>query len=75
MTSQNTKKIGNRPETKPVNKLDTLHETWTTMKPFVRFSAKALKVIAHSLMFIVKNIPKLDEHKPTAAKGSKVIKI
>jgi hypothetical protein len=44
------------------------------MKPFVHFSYKALKVIAHALIFIVKHIPKPEEHKP-AGKSNKVIKI
>jgi hypothetical protein len=75
MANQKTKKIGKRPEAKPVNKLDTLHETWTVMKSFVHFSAKALRVLAHGLIFIVKNVPKPDEHKSSAPKDGKVIKI
>jgi hypothetical protein len=74
MATQNTKKIGKRLATKPVSKMDALHDTWTVMKPFVHFSIKALRVIAHALIFIVKNIPKPEEHKP-AAKNDKVIKI
>ena len=54
--------------------MDTLHDTWTVMKPFVRFSYQALKVIAHALIFIVKHIPKPEEHKPNG-KSDKVIKI
>ncbi len=53
--------------------MDTLHDTWTVMKPFVHFSVKALRVIAHALIFIVKHIPKPDGHKP-AGKSNKVIK-
>jgi hypothetical protein len=71
MANQPTKRIGKRPAKKPVSKLDTLRDTWTVMKPFVHFSIKAMKVIAHALIFIVKNIPKPDEHK----KSDKVIKI
>jgi hypothetical protein len=71
MPTQHTKRIGQRPAKKPVTQLDTLHDTWTVMKPFVHFSIKAMKVIAHALIFIVKNIPKPDDHK----KSDKVIKI
>jgi hypothetical protein len=74
MVQQNTKKIGKRPAAKPVSKMDTLHDTWTVMKPFVHFSIKALRVIAHALIFIVKNIPRPDEHKP-GSKSDKVMKI
>jgi hypothetical protein len=69
-----TKRIGQRPKQKPVTKMDTLHDTWTVMKPFVHFSYKALKVIAHALIFIVKHIPKPEEHK-ASGKSDKVIKI
>jgi hypothetical protein len=73
MAQQNTKKIGQSPIQKPVSKLDTLHDTWTVMKPFVHFSVKAMKVIAHALIFIVKNIPKPDDK--AKAKSNKIIKI
>jgi hypothetical protein len=75
MATQNTKQIGQRPSKKPVSKMDTLHDTWTVMKPFVHFSIKALRVIAHTLIFIVKRIPKPDDHKPARSKNDKVIKI
>jgi len=74
MAQQNTKRIGQRPVQKQVSRMDTLHDTWTVMKPFVHFSIKAMKVIAHALVFIVKNIPKPDDHKPQP-KSNKVIKI
>ncbi len=54
--------------------MDTMHDTWRVMKPFVHFSFKALKVLAGALVFIVKHIPKPEEHKP-AEKRDKVIKI
>ena len=75
MADQNSKRIGQRQVNKPVSKLDTLHDTWTVMKPFVQFSIKATKVIAHALIFIIKNIPKPEDHKPAANKNEKVIKI
>ena len=75
MPTPQNKKIGQRPvANKPVNKMDTLHDTWTVMKPFVHFSIKAMKVIAHALIFIVKNIPKPEEHQPKS-KNDKVVKI
>ena len=74
MPQQNTKRIGQRPVKKPVSHMDTLHDTWTVMRPFVHFSIKAMKVMAHALLFIVKNIPKPDSHKPEP-KSNKVIKI
>ena len=75
MTSQNTKKIGKRTEKEQVPPMDTLHDTWTVMKPFVHFSIKALRVIGYALIFIVKSIPKLEGHKPAASKKNKIIKI
>ena len=74
MANQHTKRIGKRPAAKLVSKMDTLHDTWTVMKPFVHFSIKAMKVIAHALIFIVKNIPKPDDRK-TTRKSDKIIKI
>ena len=68
------KKLGKRPEKERVSTLDNLRDTWIIMRPFVRFSIKALRVIAHSLIFIVKNIPKPENHKPPS-KNDKVIKI
>jgi len=74
MAIQRRRQIGENPKVKPVSKLDTLRDTWRVMKPFVHFSVKALKVIAHALIFIVKNVPRPAEHKP-APKNNKVIKI
>jgi hypothetical protein len=74
MTHQNTQRIGNRPVQKSVSRMDTLHDTWTVMKPFVHFSVKAMQVIARALIFIAKNIPKPDSHKPQP-KDNKIIKI
>jgi hypothetical protein len=74
MPASNQKRIGKRPVKKQVSTTDTLHDTWAVMKPFVHFSVKAMKVLAHALIFVVKNIPKPEEHKP-ASKSNKVIKI
>jgi hypothetical protein len=57
---------------KPVTTMDTLHDTWRVMKPFVHFSVKALKVMAHALIYIVKHIPKPEDH---PKKDDRVIKI
>ena len=75
MAKQNPKQIGKRPAKKSEITMDDLRNTWTVMKPFVYFSIKALRVIAHGLIFIVKNIPKLEDHKPAASKKNKIIKI
>jgi hypothetical protein len=47
-------KIGQRTEKEQVTLSETLHDTWRVMKPFVHFSIKAMKIIAHTLIFIVK---------------------
>lgn len=73
MATQHTKRIGNQPKEKTVSTMDTLHDTWVVMKPFIHFSVKAMKLLAHALIYIVKHVPKPEEHKP--AKGEKVIKI
>jgi len=75
MPSSNQKKIGKRPEKEQVTLSDTMNDTWRVMKPFVHFSIKALRVIGYALIFIVKNIPKLEDHKPAASKKNKIIKI
>ena len=74
MAKQNPKQIGKRPAKKSEITMDDLHNTWTVMKPLVHFSIKALRVIAHGLIFIVKNITKPEEHKSAALKSNKVIK-
>ena len=56
MTKQNPKQPGKQPVKKQEITMDDLRHTWTVMKPFVRFSIKAMRVIAHALIFIVKNI-------------------
>jgi hypothetical protein len=75
MAKQKTYRIEQHPAAEPVSKLDTLRDTWTVMKPFVHFSIKALKVIAHALIFVVKHIPKPGEYNTTGKKNNKVIKI
>ena len=75
MTQQKPKRISKRTAKKPVSRMDTLHDTVTVMKPFVVLSIKALQVIANALVFIIKNIPKPEEHQAAASKSNKVIKI
>ena len=47
---------------------------WEVMKPFVHFSIKAIGAIAHTLIYIVKHIPKPDSLK-SEKKSDKIIKI
>jgi hypothetical protein len=35
---------------------------WSVMRPFAHFGVKALSAIAHTLIAIVRNIPKPDAH-------------
>ena len=74
MPSTQQKRIGNRPEKETVTVQDSLADTWKVMKPFVHFSFKAIKLMARTLIFIVKHIPKPDEDhaKP---KHDKIIRI
>jgi hypothetical protein len=74
MRPSTQKKIGQRTKKETVTLQDTLHDTWRIMKPFVYFSVKALKVVAHALIFIVKQIPKPDGHRPNS-KNTKIIKM
>ena len=74
MPTQHTKRITQRPVKKQPSNLEILQDAWQMMKPFVRFSIKAMKVIAYAAIFIVKNIPKPEDHKPRTKNG-KVIKI
>lgn len=48
---------------------------WEVMKPFVHFSIKAIGAIAHTLIYIVKHIPKPDSLKSSEKKSGKIIKI
>jgi hypothetical protein len=70
----NRKKIGQPKREKEITLSDALRNTWMVMKPFVQFSIKATKVIAHALIFIVKHIPKPDVHEDRS-KNEKVIKV
>jgi hypothetical protein len=74
MPSPNQNKIGQRPEKEQVKLSDSLHDAWIVMKPFVHFSIKAMKIMARTLIFIVRHIPKPEENKPRA-KNDTVIKI
>jgi hypothetical protein len=74
MPTSNQKKLGQRPVKETVTLSDTLGDTWRVMKPFVYFSIKALKVVAGALVFIVRHIPRPEEHRPTS-KNTKIIKI
>lgn len=49
------------------------HNALEVMKPFAKYGVKALGTLASALVYIVKNIPKPDDHKPR--KSDKIIKI
>lgn len=68
------KRIGRRPVKKQPDHTEAIHDAWQIMKPFVHFSIKAMRVIAHAMIFIVKNIPKPEDHKPKS-NDKRVIKI
>jgi hypothetical protein len=74
MATPQKKRIGQRPIQKHTDNIEILHDAWQMTKPFVHFGIKAMRVIAHAAIFIVKNIPKPDDHRPKS-KGDKVIKI
>jgi len=48
---------------------------WQVMKPFVHFGIKATAAIAHTLIAIVKHIPKPDNNQQTKSGNNKIIKI
>jgi hypothetical protein len=75
MSTQDKKKLGQSPVNKSVSNTDMLHDAWVVMKPFVHFSVKAMQLLAHTLIFIVKSIPKPEQHKPVENTDGKVIKI
>lgn len=75
MAQQNTKKIGRRPVNARVSNADMPYHIWTVMRPFVHFSIKTMRVIAHTLIFIVKNIPKPEGRKPAENNNNKVTRI
>lgn len=74
MPSSKQKKIGKHTEKEQVDIQNALHDTWKVMKPFVHFSIGVLRVMAKTLIFIVKHIPK-PEHEGPKSKNNKVIKI
>jgi len=74
MSTPQKEHIGGRPVKKRPNNIEILHDAWQTMKPFVRFSIKAMKVIGYAAIFVIKNVPKPGDHNPPPNNG-KVIKI
>jgi hypothetical protein len=71
MASNDIKRIGkHRPQVQRQHS-----NAWEVMKPFVHFGVKATAAIAHTLISIIKHIPKPDSHKPPQQTGGKVIKI
>jgi hypothetical protein len=54
----------------------TLRENWEVMRPFVRFSIKAMSLIGGALIGIIKLLPiLLENRKQEPKKDNKVIKI
>ncbi|AYL96357.1 hypothetical protein [Mucilaginibacter celer] len=71
MAASNIKKIGKRsPETRHQHT-----NAWQVMKPFVHFGIKATAAIAHTLIAIVKHIPKPGRNDAPKHGSKKVIKI
>lgn len=69
MATNDIKRIGKqRPKVQGSN-------AWEVMRPFVHFGVKAVSAIAHTLIYIVKHIPKPDSLKPHERKSNKIIKI
>jgi len=53
----------------------TLRENWEVMKPFVRFSIKAMTLIGGALIGIIRLLPILLENRKQEPKKNKIIKI
>lgn len=71
MAQREIKKIGkHEAEVQPAHS-----NAWDVMKPFVHFGVKATGLIAHTLIAIVKNIPKPADHKKKTDKNDKIIRI
>ncbi|MGZ3756695.1 MAG: hypothetical protein ACXVAY_04555 [Mucilaginibacter sp.] len=71
MGKQTFKEIGNQQSPQ-----QTWKENWEVMKPFVRFSFKAMGLIAGALIGIIKLLPTLvAEKSQQPKKNDKIIKI
>lgn len=70
MARKNVNKIGKR-ETE----VQTAHNAWEVMKPFVRFGLKAMGLIAVALIAVIRSIPKPDGSKHPEHKDNKIIKV
>ncbi|PWK79955.1 hypothetical protein LX99_00416 [Mucilaginibacter oryzae] len=72
MATNNIKQIGK--SSPPVQTQST--NAWQVMKPFVHFGIKATAAIAHTLIAIIKHIPKPGDHqKEKTGSNSKIVKI
>ncbi len=69
MANQTFKKINNPRVVVPDN------QNMNVMRPFINFGVNALSLIAHTLITIVKSIPKPHSEKPVIKPGKKVIKL
>lgn len=54
---------------------DAHHYNFDVMKPFLKFGVNAMSAIGHTLMGIVRNIPKPQHHQEDDHRGGKIIKI
>jgi hypothetical protein len=70
MATRDVKKIGKSEKT-----VQPAHNALEVMKPFFHFGLKATGLIANTLITIVKNIPKPNDHNNTGGKSDKIIKI
>lgn len=70
MAPKNVNKIGKR-ETE----VQTAHNAWKVMKPFVRFGLKAMGLIAVALIAVIRNIPKPNSSKHPEHKDNNIIRI
>ena len=70
MATNNIKKIG-----KHGSQLHQGTNAWEVMKPFVHFGIKATGAIAHTLISIIKHIPKPGDDQSAKHKNDRIIKI
>ncbi|WP_413667156.1 hypothetical protein ACEN9X_21875 [Mucilaginibacter sp. Mucisp86] len=69
MATNNMKRIGKRGAQVEYS------NAWEVMRPFVHFGIKAASAIAHTLIYIVKHVPKPGSPNPPEKKRDKIIKI
>jgi hypothetical protein len=61
---------------RPQHNTDTWKHNWEVMKPFVHFGFKAMVIIGHAMIGIIKLLPTLfQNHDAAPSKENRVIKI